>query len=182
VAAVFVDGSLYMLTGAQMQTLLGLLDHKHVDLKVVEHGKKSTLEFLQAREYIKIGAEDPSLPHVLPIRVTEKGIEELKEALAVAVLAGETSRPTVFKESIDRAEEIAHNALKRELEKKGYGGFVSSHEMLGVLEEEVDEFKREVQRKPNTPGRDESMKDELCDIIVTAMFGLACLEQGTTDW
>ena len=67
--------------------------------------------------------------------------------------------------------------LNRRLEEKGKGIFVSLHEILGVIDEEHDEFKDAVH--DNTHG--EAYK-ELLDIAVGAVFGALSIRSGEMDW
>lgn len=67
--------------------------------------------------------------------------------------------------------------LEQRLKEKGYGASVSRHEILGILEEEVMEFLHEVHR-----GQPKGLQEELMDIAVAAIWGLASLQSGKADW
>jgi hypothetical protein len=69
------------------------------------------------------------------------------------------------------------DALYKRLAQKGNGTFSSSHEILGSITEEYIEFAEAVHNK----GFDEKI-NEIVDIAVAAIFGLACLENRTVDW
>jgi NTP pyrophosphatase (non-canonical NTP hydrolase) len=60
---------------------------------------------------------------------------------------------------------------------KGRGTFASRHEILGIIDEEKLELTEAVKSK-TLP----SIKEELLDIAVGAVFGVACINQGTLDW
>jgi len=70
------------------------------------------------------------------------------------------------------------NALKEPPDGKGRGLFVSTHEIYGVLKEEVEEFFDEV--KANAPAT--KLEAELLDIIVSAMHGITSIRSGELDW
>ena len=66
-------------------------------------------------------------------------------------------------------------ALATELEiammKHGTGSFVSTHEVVGVLDEEFRELKDEVHANDT-----DAVRRELLDIAVAAVFGVACID------
>lgn len=64
------------------------------------------------------------------------------------------------------------------MEEKGLGALSSRHEILGILTEEMKEFVDEVHGK----GPPQRMVDELIDIAVGCLFGIASIEAGATDW
>jgi len=63
-------------------------------------------------------------------------------------------------------------------EQKGFGTMASSHEILGIIEEEVHEFKIEVHGKTAQHLKIEELKD----IAVAAIFGIASIKSGGVDW
>src|ERR1035437_25210 len=71
----------------------------------------------------------------------------------------------------------ADKEWKVQLEHKGNGIFVSSHEILGCLMEEVREFEDAVRSNDLN-----KLKEELTDILVVALHGLASIESGKLDW
>jgi predicted transcriptional regulator len=67
--------------------------------------------------------------------------------------------------------------LNERLSEKGRGIFLSSHEALGVITEEILELIDAVhQHDP------ESIKEELIDVAVAAIWGLVSVKSGRTDW
>jgi len=68
--------------------------------------------------------------------------------------------------------------LLRRLEQKGYGAHASSHEILGILEEELLEYKMAVHGNLT---KDEKV-DELLDIAVGCLFGIASIRSDKVDW
>ncbi len=72
-------------------------------------------------------------------------------------------------------EVVNHLFLK--IEDKGPDGFGSSHEIYGTVAEEFGEILDAVRNNNK-----ENLEEELKDIIVAAIWGLASLKQGTTTW
>lgn len=72
----------------------------------------------------------------------------------------------VIKEAIDQTAA----KLKMRLEEKGYGAFVSIHEILGIVTEEFHELVEAVRWNNQI-----EVKEELLDIAVGAIFGVACI-------
>lgn len=67
--------------------------------------------------------------------------------------------------------------LDETLQKKGFGTFASSHEVLGVITEEYHELVGA--QKANDL---QAIRHELYDIAVGCLFAIACIEQGELDW
>jgi phosphoribosyl-ATP pyrophosphohydrolase len=61
--------------------------------------------------------------------------------------------------------------------KKGLGTFASKHEILGSVTEEYNEVVNAVHNKDN-----KNLQEELLDVAVAAIFGLACVQSETIDW
>jgi hypothetical protein len=61
---------------------------------------------------------------------------------------------------------------------KGMGVMSSGHEILGIIQEEVQEYQDEVHGKTNK----EAKIEELKDIAVAAIWGIASIESGGVDW
>jgi len=61
---------------------------------------------------------------------------------------------------------------------KGLGTMASNHEILGIIEDEVQEYRDEVHAK----SEDEKKIEELKDIAVAAIFGIASIKSGGIDW
>ena len=68
-------------------------------------------------------------------------------------------------------------ALKIALKHKGSGTLSSTHEILGIVTEEylelVDAVRANEQRE---------VKEELLDIAVACVMGIACIDAETLDW
>jgi hypothetical protein len=77
----------------------------------------------------------------------------------------ESTRDLVFRE--------VKACLERRIQEKGDGAFVSVHELRGVLDEEWDELAEAMHSKKLGP-----IEAELKDLIVGAVFGLACIRAG----
>lgn len=61
---------------------------------------------------------------------------------------------------------------------KGMGVMASSHEILGIIEDEVQEYRDEVHAKSTA----ELKIEELKDIAVACIFGIASIQSGGVDW
>ena len=83
--------------------------------------------------------------------------------------------------TIDQLTE-AINSVVEKLEcrvgQKGLGSMASSHEILGILTDELAEFRDEVHQKS---GADRKVA-ELIDVAVAAIFGIASIKSGGVDW
>ena len=71
-------------------------------------------------------------------------------------------------------------ALRRRLNEKGRGTFASRHEIMAIIDEEIDEVHDAVRMHGDV--NHEQLAKELKDVAVGAIFGLACLRAGTVDW
>jgi hypothetical protein len=88
------------------------------------------------------------------------------------------NRTEVSQESLDSAyANIAIN-LKKKLKKHGIGSWLSRHEILGIIEEEVYELLMVVHDKEPQ----ERLIEELADVAVAAIFGIACVINGSLEW
>lgn len=78
--------------------------------------------------------------------------------------------------------ESALNSVAEKLDfrrrQKGDGTFASIHEALGVLQDELTEFRDEVHAKTNRTAQVEELKD----IAVGAIWAIASIESGGVDW
>ena len=90
---------------------------------------------------------------------------------------GRSPRPDVTGKELDEAIRDLHTNLDRRLEQHGKGALSSSHEILGILTEEMHEYTVAVQG--NLP--DQQVK-ELLDIAVGAIFGVASIKAGKVDF
>jgi NTP pyrophosphatase (non-canonical NTP hydrolase) len=86
-------------------------------------------------------------------------------------------RTQITEEQIDLAMQLLKEKLKFRLRQKGYGTFASTHEIAGVVDEEYRELKEAVHYNDLN-----NFKEELLDVAVGAVFGVACVEAGTLDW
>jgi hypothetical protein len=86
-------------------------------------------------------------------------------------------RPEFNPDDLEKAFSIIRITLNRRLEEKGKGIYMSSHEINGIIDEEVDEFKDEVR---NNDGG--GQYEELIDVAVGCIFGMASISSGKMDW
>ena len=87
------------------------------------------------------------------------------------------NRPLIEGKTLIQAVDDVLNELYGRLAMKGYGFFASIHEISGVIDEEVREFKDEVHADDHN-----RIIEELKDIAVGAIFSIACIEAKTIDW
>lgn len=86
-------------------------------------------------------------------------------------------RPPVEEYDIDKTIDEIKNRLYVRLGQKGDGILASSHEVLGVISEEFDEYKGSVHDNDAT-----AQHEELMDIAVAAVMGMASMKSGKMDW
>jgi len=87
------------------------------------------------------------------------------------------SRPQMSDNALDRAIEDILRKMSFRLEEKGRGIFLSSHEIEGIVGEEVREFQRAVEAN-----KTDQQRDELIDIAVSAILGIVSINSGKMDW
>lgn len=87
-------------------------------------------------------------------------------------------RPQITDDNLKWAMDALKAHLDKKLDQKGKGAWLSRHEILGIITEEVDvELKEAVHSETN-----QQIMGELADIAVGCVFAMACIEQGTLDW
>jgi NTP pyrophosphatase (non-canonical NTP hydrolase) len=86
-------------------------------------------------------------------------------------------RPQTSMDDIEAALQKVQSKLLQRLAEKGWGIYVSSHEILGILDEEFDELKDAVRDNDKA-----AITKECLDIAVGAVFALVSLNTGKMDW
>lgn len=86
-------------------------------------------------------------------------------------------RPEFQDKLIEKVLGVIKRKTEHRLKQKGRGIFISSHETLGILSEEFNEFGAAVQS--NDPIY---QANELLDVAVAAVLGLASIESGEMDY
>lgn len=81
--------------------------------------------------------------------------------------------PVLINQAVEQAIEQFHARLKE----KGKGIFVSSHEIVAVMDEEVREVHDALRH--NSKGE---LKKELLDVIVACLHGVASIDSNNMDW
>jgi len=81
-------------------------------------------------------------------------------------------RDLITAEKLNISMDDFRATLSYRLDQKGRGIFVSSHEVLGVINEEMHELTDAI--KSNDP---EKILDELMDVVIAAFYGYASLSQ-----
>jgi hypothetical protein len=87
------------------------------------------------------------------------------------------SRALLTGDELTEAVEAVTGMLSVRAAEKGMGAYASRHETLGIIEEEKAELVQAV-----TSGDIEAVVDELIDIAVGCVFGIASLRTGKADW
>lgn len=84
--------------------------------------------------------------------------------------------------TVQQVEEIfgsIRQQLFHRFNEKGYGTWLSQHEILGVITEEYHYLTKGIE--PNLLGK-MRMRSKLADIAVGCIFGIACIDAETLDW
>lgn len=88
------------------------------------------------------------------------------------------TRHQITPEHFEAAISGVSKKLTYRIEQKGSGSMSSSHEILGIIVDEVEEYRDEVHSKSTA----EAKIEELKDIAVAAIFGIASIQSGGVDW
>lgn len=86
-------------------------------------------------------------------------------------------RQQITEQQVGNAASEVRVWLFRRLDQKGFGTWLSRHEILGFLTEEYHEAIEAVHSKPFP-----QLRDELIDIAVGCIFGVACIDAEALDW
>ena len=87
------------------------------------------------------------------------------------------TRPVITDADLERVIQVVVRKLEFRIKEKGRGAFVSSHEIMGIVSEEYDEMKEAVQENDHN-----KLFDELADIAVGSIKGMASMQAGELDW
>ena len=85
-------------------------------------------------------------------------------------------RPQLNDQHIKETIKQITNKLKTQLSKKGKGIFISSHECLGILKEEFDEYSLSVHNNNML-----EQYNELLDIAVASIISIASMKSNKMD-
>lgn len=86
-------------------------------------------------------------------------------------------RKQITKDDINQAIDVVIKKMFERLDEKGYGALRSRHEILGVVAEEFYELINAVTYDGLT-----RVSDELLDIAVACILGIACIDSKSVDW
>jgi NTP pyrophosphatase (non-canonical NTP hydrolase) len=86
-------------------------------------------------------------------------------------------REKISQLAIENSLYVIGKKTSERLEEKGWGTLASTHEILGVINEEHAELIEAV--KSNNRA---AVRDEILDIAVACHFAIACIDSGTLDW
>lgn len=87
------------------------------------------------------------------------------------------TRPVITDADLERVIQVVVRKLEFRMKEKGRGAFVSSHEIMGIVSEEYDEMKEAVQENDHN-----KLFDELADIAVASLKGMASMQVAKLDW
>lgn len=87
-------------------------------------------------------------------------------------------RHQLTNDDLQKAIQAIDAKLMFRARQKGMGSMASSHEILGIIEDETQEYRDEVHAKAAA----ERKIEELKDIAVACVFGIASIESGGVDW
>ena len=88
-----------------------------------------------------------------------------------------TRRPQLTDEDLKKAVAILVGKIHERLDEKGKGIFMTSHEVYGIISEEHHELLHAIET-----GTGEEIYDEMLDIAVAALVGMASAESGGMEW
>lgn len=94
----------------------------------------------------------------------------------MAQVATNLNRQPVTTDDITKGIIALTKKLYQRLDQKGSGAYVSRHEILGILTEEMQEVQEAI-RDDSSAGYIHYNK-ELMDVAVGALFGYICIESG----
>jgi len=86
-------------------------------------------------------------------------------------------RQQITSSQIESAIDKAREKLYARLEEKGYGTWLSRHEILGFMAEEYYETTMAVHGESL-----DEVKEELKDMAVGCLFAIACIDAKGLDW
>lgn len=80
--------------------------------------------------------------------------------------------------TLARAVEEAEAKLMYRAKQKGLGSMASNHEIFGIIRQELGEYEHAIHERQS----DEQKVQELLDIAVACLFGIASIRSGGVDW
>jgi NTP pyrophosphatase (non-canonical NTP hydrolase) len=89
-------------------------------------------------------------------------------------------RTQITSDWTDEATSATYKKLYERLKEKGWGSYSGRHEILGILTEEFWELVEAVKSQPIS-GSKNSVREELIDLAVGAIFGVACIDAGAIE-
>lgn len=87
-------------------------------------------------------------------------------------------RKTINVGLIDEACSDTISKLFERLRQKGFGVFASHHEILGIIQQETQEYNDAIHLRKS----EEEKIEELKDIAVACIFGIASVKGKSLDW
>ena len=87
------------------------------------------------------------------------------------------NRPEITVKEIVTGIKILEEELSKEVQVKGSHAFVSTHEIVGVIQEEMDELREATHNNNN-----DDIEKELMDVMISAFWGYVSFVNGKCDW
>jgi hypothetical protein len=88
------------------------------------------------------------------------------------------NRQQLTPQDFNKALESVKEKFFYRVKQKGSGTMASNHEILGIISQEVQEYNDAIHQKLS----DSDKIEELKDIAVAAVFGIASIESQGVDW
>ena len=88
-----------------------------------------------------------------------------------------SNRPQLTLDELDKAVVRIQEKMLFRVNQKGMGAYSSRHEVLGIVKEEFKELVDAVHTESN-----ERVSEELLDLAVGCVLGMASIDSGKTDW
>jgi len=80
--------------------------------------------------------------------------------------------------SLESALDEVAEKLEYRAAQKGLGAMASNHEIYGIIRQETSEYEEAIHKRLT----DDEKVEELKDIAVAALFGIASIRSGGVDW
>ena len=87
-------------------------------------------------------------------------------------------RQQLSEEDLNNAANSVYAKTIMRAGQKGFGSMASNHEILGIIQQETSEYEDAVHKRHS----DEEKIEELKDIAVACIFGIASIKTGGIDW
>ena len=87
-------------------------------------------------------------------------------------------RQQLTNQELENALDGVAKKLVYRANQKGMGVMASNHEIFGIIRQEISEYENAIHKRLD----DAEKIEELKDIAVAAVFGIASIQSGGVDW